>query len=80
MEKMAMQQKVLRTEVAGPGAEQLRQFWQRLQAAQTQQYRPKTTDVLEDALTGRRVKVAPGRQQRHVETDKPTHLTHKASR
>lgn len=80
MEKMAMQQKFLRTEIAGPGAEQLRQFWQRLQAARTQQYRPTITDVLEDILTGRRVKIAPGRQQRHVETDKLTYLTHKASR
>ncbi len=51
-------------------AEQIRQFWQRCLQSLPQQYRPKITEVFEDPVTGRRAKLAPGRQHRHVETDK----------
>ena len=61
-------QQFLQDKVLHPEAEQLRQFWQRMQAARAQQYRPKITEVFEDPITGRRCTLAPGRTHRHVET------------
>ena len=54
---------------------QIDQCWQRLQAARLQQYRPRTTETLEDPITGRRVTLASSRQHRHVETDALPRIT-----